>query len=271
MKESKTAIFFAKIKKLPDVIILKRLKKKKIFRFETSIFITLNAINIAIETEYRFNVLNPETSIKYAVRSLGAAANMSLSCQYQLVSYFLPESFRCTAQPILDVFSKPEVSLAGGTLAGFVPQAHFRFLAKQLALTNSSTLVEGASLVSTAPSAEENYNLLKDEFNLQTKVSKYINQYKTLLKFYESNVLPKTGEALLKLDPALDLIHNTKSNAEYVNTFLVICDLRPFKVCEFLETHADALFKVLPKKDLIQKSLETKLRSNPFQHKKLEL
>lgn len=90
-----------------------------------------------------------------------------------------------------------------------------------------------------------------------------------MLKFYESNVLPKTGEALLKLDPALDLIHNTKSNAEYVNTFLVICDLRPFKVCEFLETHANALFKVLPKKDLIQKSLETKLRSNPFQHKKI--
>lgn len=90
-----------------------------------------------------------------------------------------------------------------------------------------------------------------------------------MLKFYESNLLPKIGEALLKLDPALDLIHSTKPNAEYVNTFLGICDLRPFKVCEFLETHANAFFKVLPKEDLIEQSLETKLTSNPFQHKKV--
>jgi hypothetical protein len=90
-----------------------------------------------------------------------------------------------------------------------------------------------------------------------------------LLSFYQSNVLPKTGEALLKLVPALDLIHNTKSNAEYVNTFLGICDLRPFKVCDFLETQANALFKVLPKEDLIKKSLGTQLSSNPFQHPKI--
>jgi hypothetical protein len=125
-------------------------------------------------------------------------------------------------------------------------------------LNNSSILVEGAR------SAEENYHLLKDELLLWTKVNECINQNKTLLKFYESYVLPKTGEAFLKFDPTLDLFSSTKSNAEYVNTFLGICDLRLFKVWEFLEEHANALFKVLPKEDLIQKSLGTMLSSNPF-------
>ena len=86
----------------------------------------MNATNIAIETVYRFNILNPEISVKYAIRSLVAAADVSLTCYYQLVSYFLPESFRDTAQPILDVFSKPEVSLACATIAGIVPQAPLR-------------------------------------------------------------------------------------------------------------------------------------------------
>jgi hypothetical protein len=73
-------------------------------RFGASIFSIGNATNSAIETAYRFNILNPEISVKYAIRSLVAAADVSLTCYYQLVSYFLPESLRSSAQPILDVF-----------------------------------------------------------------------------------------------------------------------------------------------------------------------
>lgn len=70
----------------------------------------------------------------------------------------------------------------------------------------------------------------------------------------------------MKFDPTLDSYISTKPNAEYVNTFLGICDLGPFKVWEFLEEQTNALFKVLPKEDLIQKSLGTMLSSNPFPH-----
>lgn len=96
-----------------------------------------------------------------------------------------------------------------------------------------------------------------------------MNNNKPLLKFYESYVLPKTGEAFLKFDPTLDLFSSTKPNAEYVNTFLGICDLHPFKICDFMQEQANALFKVIPKEDLIEKSLGTMLPSNPFPHNQI--
>ena len=73
-------------------------------RFGASIFSIGNATNIVIEAVDRYNILNSEISLKYAVRSLVTTADVSLSCYYQLVSYFLPESLRSSAQPILDGF-----------------------------------------------------------------------------------------------------------------------------------------------------------------------
>jgi hypothetical protein len=54
-------------------------KKRK---FGASIFIILNATNIMIETAYRYNILNPEISVKYAIRSLVAAGDTFLTCHY---------------------------------------------------------------------------------------------------------------------------------------------------------------------------------------------
>jgi hypothetical protein len=55
-----------------------------------------------------------------------------------------------------------------------------------------------------------------------------------------------------------------------VNIFLGICDLRSFKVCEFLKTNVNELFKFLVKEGFLEKSFGTNLVLNLFHHNNIK-